>query len=237
MSQEECVRLREGVPYVKIYRYNQKHLCPKLNGYGDSGQRKVWSSCSSTHCTSQLTRFYVFMCISLQSATPRAFLHPNIFHLILYFVSDKYAIIYNYKLLFIIFEFLFHLCIHIHFFSMSLPAHSGPRLLIQFRNHFSQTVGLLGRVISPSQGRYLNIGQHKYRINPYTHQTSMLWVRFGPMFPMSQRAMTVHACLRPRGYCDRLRHTYILITEKCFWNSCYSFTNLFFHVLNKIFCF
>ena len=36
--------LREGVPYVKIYRYNPKHLCPKLNGYGDNGQRslKLW---------------------------------------------------------------------------------------------------------------------------------------------------------------------------------------------------
>jgi hypothetical protein len=44
MSQEECVRLREGVPYVKVYRHNPKHLCPKLNGYGDNGQRKVWSS-------------------------------------------------------------------------------------------------------------------------------------------------------------------------------------------------
>jgi hypothetical protein len=41
-------------------------------------------------------------------------------------------------------------------FSMALPAHSGPRPLIQFRNHFSQMVGLLGRVISLSQGRYLN---------------------------------------------------------------------------------
>jgi len=29
----------EGVPYVKVYRYNPKHLCPKLNGYGDNGQR------------------------------------------------------------------------------------------------------------------------------------------------------------------------------------------------------
>ena len=37
--QEECARLREGVPYVKVYRYNPKHLCPKLNGYGDNGQR------------------------------------------------------------------------------------------------------------------------------------------------------------------------------------------------------
>jgi len=40
MSQEEWTKLRESVPYVKIYRYNPKHLCPKLNGYGDKGQRK-----------------------------------------------------------------------------------------------------------------------------------------------------------------------------------------------------
>ena len=43
VSQEEWTQLRESVPYVKIYRYNTKHLCPKLNGYGDKGQRKVWS--------------------------------------------------------------------------------------------------------------------------------------------------------------------------------------------------
>ena len=55
VSQEECARLREGVPYVKVYRYNPKHLCPKLNGYGDNGQRIVWSSGGSTHCTCQLT--------------------------------------------------------------------------------------------------------------------------------------------------------------------------------------
>jgi hypothetical protein len=29
VSQEQCARLREGVPYVKIYRYNPKHLYPK----------------------------------------------------------------------------------------------------------------------------------------------------------------------------------------------------------------
>ena len=55
VSQEECARLREGVPYIKVYRYNPKHLCPKLKGYGDNGQRKVWSSGGSTHCTCQLT--------------------------------------------------------------------------------------------------------------------------------------------------------------------------------------
>ena len=51
VSQEECARLREGVPYVKVYRYNPKHLCPKLKGYGVKGARKVWSSCGSTYCT------------------------------------------------------------------------------------------------------------------------------------------------------------------------------------------
>jgi hypothetical protein len=44
VSQEEWTKLRESVPYVKIYRYNPKHRFPKLNGYGDNGQRKVWSS-------------------------------------------------------------------------------------------------------------------------------------------------------------------------------------------------
>ena len=52
VSQEECAILWEGVPYVKLYRYNPKQLCPKLNGYGDNGQRKVWTSCISAYCTS-----------------------------------------------------------------------------------------------------------------------------------------------------------------------------------------
>jgi len=47
VSQEERTKLRESVPYVKLYRYNPKHLYPKLNGYGDNGQRKVWTSCIS----------------------------------------------------------------------------------------------------------------------------------------------------------------------------------------------
>ena len=41
VSQEEWTKLRESVPYVKIYRFNPKHLCPKLNGYGDNGQRSL----------------------------------------------------------------------------------------------------------------------------------------------------------------------------------------------------
>ena len=41
VSQEEWTKLRESVPYVKIYRYNPKHLYPKLKGYGDNGQRSL----------------------------------------------------------------------------------------------------------------------------------------------------------------------------------------------------
>jgi len=41
-------KIRESVPYVKIYQYNPKHLYPKLNGYGDNGHRKVWASAGST---------------------------------------------------------------------------------------------------------------------------------------------------------------------------------------------
>ena len=57
VSQEECARLRESVPYVKVYRYNPKHLCPKLNGYRDNGQRKVWASLLSTYCTPSVTSY------------------------------------------------------------------------------------------------------------------------------------------------------------------------------------
>ena len=52
VSHELRSPLRESVPYVKIYRYNPKHPCPKLNGYGDNGQRKVLTSCISAYCTS-----------------------------------------------------------------------------------------------------------------------------------------------------------------------------------------
>jgi hypothetical protein len=57
--------------------------------------------------------------------------------------------------------------ITITFFSHWLYSPCGPWPLISLLI-YSQLVGLLGRVISPSQGRYLNTGQHKHRINTYT---------------------------------------------------------------------
>jgi len=57
VSQEECARLWDSVPYVKLYRYNPKHLYPKSNGYRDNSQRRVWSSSVSTYCTPSVTSY------------------------------------------------------------------------------------------------------------------------------------------------------------------------------------
>jgi hypothetical protein len=56
----------------------------------------------------------------------------------------------------------------------------------QFHNNFSQKVGLLGWVISSSQGLYLNKRKHKHRINAYTHteHPSFTW----DSNPRSQRS-------------------------------------------------
>ena len=58
VSQEESARLRKGVPYVDVYRYNPKHLYPKLNGYGDKGQRKLGKLAvpKTTTCTADTSR-------------------------------------------------------------------------------------------------------------------------------------------------------------------------------------
>ena len=57
VSQEEWTKFRESVPYVELHRYNPKHLYPKLNGYGDNGQRKVWASGVSTYCKPSVTTY------------------------------------------------------------------------------------------------------------------------------------------------------------------------------------
>jgi hypothetical protein len=82
---------------------------------------------------------------------------------------------------------------------MTLPAHSGPRPLIRFRNLFSQSVGLLGRVISPSQGRYLNTGQYKHINTQNIHGLSGIRTH-----DPSIRASKDSSCFIPRGHCDRL---------------------------------
>jgi hypothetical protein len=51
---------------------------------------------------------------------------------------------------------------------MALQPFVGPWLHLNFVIFFTQTVGLLGWGISPSQGRYLHTEQHKHRINGHT---------------------------------------------------------------------
>jgi len=41
-----------GRMFLKLkYTAITKNTYPKLNGYGDKGERKVWFSCGSTYCT------------------------------------------------------------------------------------------------------------------------------------------------------------------------------------------
>jgi hypothetical protein len=92
-----------------------------------------------------------------------------------------------------------HLGRHVllHVFSMLSPLsfcyHSGVYGWFFSFMIILQTVGLLQRVISSSQGLYLNTGQHEHRRNAYTHQTSMPCSKFEPTVPSSKWAKTVHA--------------------------------------------
>jgi hypothetical protein len=72
------------------------------------------------------------------------------------FIVKKLIIHFNNKFI----HFFIHQCLY----SPLL----GPSLFVSFVLFFTQTVELLGRVISPSQGRYLHTGQHKHRTNAHT---------------------------------------------------------------------
>jgi hypothetical protein len=83
---------------------------------------------------------------------------------------------------------------------MALPALSRPWSLIQFRNHYFQTARLLERVISSSQGLYLNTGKHKQnkRIStPTIHSLGGIRTH-----DLSVRASEDSSCLRSRSHCD-----------------------------------
>jgi hypothetical protein len=67
---------------------------------------------------------------------------------------------------------------------------------------YTQSVGLLGRGISPSQGRYLHTEQHKHRIN--AHNTDIHASSGIQTHDSSIRASEDSLCLRPRGHYDRV---------------------------------
>jgi hypothetical protein len=76
----------------------------------------------------------------------------------------------------------------------------GPGLFFSFIIFFTQTVGLLERVISPSQDRYLYTGQHKHRINAHTDIHTLSGIR---THDPSVRRSENSSCLRPRSHCAR----------------------------------
>jgi hypothetical protein len=65
---------------------------------------------------------------------------------------------------------------------------------------FTQMAGLLGRVISPSQGSYLHTGQHIHRINAQTDIHALSGIR---THDPSVRSSEDSSCLRQNGHCDR----------------------------------
>jgi hypothetical protein len=75
-----------------------------------------------------------------------------------------------------------------------------PWPLLRFVISFTQTVGLLGRVISPSQGRYQHTRQHKHRINAHTDIHALRGIRTNDS---SVWAGEDSPCLQQRGHCDR----------------------------------
>jgi hypothetical protein len=104
------------------------------------------------------------------------------------------------------------LCI---FFSLALQPPLGPWPLLFSSMIILQTLGLLGRVISSSQGLYLNTEQHKHRI--HIHQTSMVCLGFEPTITASVRAKTVHALDRSATVTGPKSYIYILSISWNWW--------------------
>jgi hypothetical protein len=80
---------------------------------------------------------------------------------------------------------------------------SHPGLFINFVIFFTRSVEFFGWVISPSQGIYLHIGQHKHRINADANADihALSGIR---THDSSVWASEDNSCNRPLGHCGRL---------------------------------
>jgi hypothetical protein len=86
------------------------------------------------------------------------------------------------------------------YLSRALQPFVGPWPLFQFLDLFTQSVGLLGRGISPSQVRYLHTEQRKHRINAHRH-------------PFLKRDSN------PRSQCSSGRRKFLPYTARPLWSS------------------
>jgi hypothetical protein len=127
---------------------------------------------------------------------------------------------FSVKLIHYLFSYLFHVVflilysvhhLYLYFlperscFVMYLSIYYGSAVLsLDLFRFFSflilYTAGLLGRGISPPQGRYLHTEQHKHRINAHKHPCLE---RDSNLLP-SIRPSEDSSCLNPSGHCDRL---------------------------------
>jgi hypothetical protein len=106
---------------------------------------------------------------------------------------------------------------------MALQPFVGPWSLFSVPWSYTQSVGPLGRGISPSQGIYLYIEQHKHRINAHNMDINAFsGIRtHGP----SVRASEDSSCLRKRGHCDRLLSDFNDINSKLKFTICKQINN------------
>jgi hypothetical protein len=88
-----------------------------------------------------------------------------------------------------------------YFFFHWLYSPRGPWSLLFSFIIILQTVEHLGRVISSSQGFYLNTGQHKQ--NKHIHTPNIQALCGIRTHDLSFRAIENSSCFRPLGYCDR----------------------------------
>jgi hypothetical protein len=86
---------------------------------------------------------------------------------------------------------------------MALKPFVGPWSQFQFLDLFTQSVELLGRDINRSLGRYLDTGEHKYRINAH-RRPCLTWDS------------------NPRFQCLSGRRQFMLYTARSLWSVIYS---------------
>jgi hypothetical protein len=90
----------------------------------------------------------------------------------------------------------YHIYIYIYIYIYIFPVASTFEHRVSVKRFVSlQSVGLLGRGISPSQGRYL----HEHRINTHRDIHALSGIR---TFDPSVRSGEDSSCLRPRGHWD-----------------------------------
>jgi hypothetical protein len=124
---------------------------------------------------------------------------------------------------------LFQLISFIHqclYSSLLSPGH-----FFSFVILFAQKVGLFGRGISQSQGRYLHTEQQKHRINAHTDTHALSGI---PTHDPSVRENEDSPCLRPSGHCDRHFNVYAIYfshRHTCYMASI-SYPSLFDHPIN-----